>query len=105
MDINEIVIGGELSTDGEVRVFDSGTRLIRYLVTVKVDHPRRRVDVIPVTLWEPSDEQVDNPGSKGDKIKVHGSVQRRYWESPDGRRSRIEVVAEFVELIKAEVAA
>jgi hypothetical protein len=25
-------------------------------------------------------------------------VQRRHWESPDGRRSRIEVVAEQVKL-------
>ena len=33
---------------------------------------------------------------KADRIWVSGSVQRRFWESPDGRRSRIEVVAENV---------
>jgi hypothetical protein len=27
---------------------------------------------------------------------VCGSVQRRFWEAPDGRRSRLEVVAEQV---------
>jgi hypothetical protein len=27
---------------------------------------------------------------------VSGSVQRRFWEDADGRRSRIEVVAEHV---------
>jgi hypothetical protein len=27
---------------------------------------------------------------------VCGSVQRRFWESTDGRRSRVEVVAEQV---------
>ncbi len=35
-------------------------------------------------------------GEKSERIWVCGSVQRRYWESPDGRRSRIEVVAEQV---------
>jgi len=96
MDLNLIVLCGRLAVDGELRIFDSGARLIRYLVTVRVDHPRRRVDVIPVTLWDPPDDLVDATGEKGDRIWVCGSVQRRYWESPDGRRSRVEVVAEQV---------
>jgi hypothetical protein len=29
-------------------------------------------------------------------------VQRRFWEAPDGRRSRIEVVAEQVQLRDVE---
>lgn len=98
MDLNLIVLCGRLATDPEIRVFDSGTRLVRYLITVRVDHPRTRVDVIPVTLWDPSDELVAEPGEKGDRLWVCGAVQRRYWESPDGRRSRIEVVAEQVTL-------
>lgn len=96
MDLNLIVLCGRLAVDGELRVFDSGARLIRYLVTVRVDHPRRRIDVVPVTLWDPPDDLVDTPGLKSERIWVCGSVQRRYWESPDGRRSRIEVVAEQV---------
>lgn len=96
MDLNLIVLCGRLAVDGELRVFDSGAKLIRYLVTVRVDHPRRRIDVVPVTLWDPPAELVDAPGCKAERIWVCGSVQRRYWESPDGRRSRIEVVAEQV---------
>ena len=98
MDLNLIVLCGRLATDPEVRVFDSGTRLVRYLVTLRVDHPRKRVDVIPVTLWDPEEEIVEEPGEKGDRIWVCGAVQRRYRESPEGRRSRVEVVAEQVTL-------
>jgi len=98
MDLNLIVLCGRLAVDGELRVFDSGARLIRYLVTTRVDFPRRRVDVIPVTLWDPPDDLVDQPGTKGERIWVCGSVQRRYWENPDGRRSRVEVVAEQAKL-------
>lgn len=96
MDLNLIVLCGRLAVDAEVRVFDSGAKLIRYLVTTRVDHPRRRVDVVPVILWDPPDDLMDQPGVKGERVWVCGSVQRRYWESPDGRRSRIEVVAEQV---------
>lgn len=96
MDLNLIVLCGRLAVDGELRVFDSGTKLIRYLVTTRVDFPRRRIDVVPVTMWDPPEELVDHPGEKGERIWVCGSLQRRFWESPDGRRSRIEVVAEQV---------
>ena len=96
MDLNLIVLCGRLAVDGELREFDSDSRLIRYLVTVRVDHPRRRVDVIPVTLWDPTPDLSRDPGLKGQRVWVCGSVQRRFWESPDGRRSRVEVVAEQV---------
>lgn len=98
MDLNLIILCGRLSTDPELRVFESGSKLMRYLVTVRSECPTRRVDVVPVTLWDPPQELIDNPGEKGGRVWVCGSVQRRFWEAPDGRRSRIEVVAEQVTL-------
>lgn len=96
MDLNLIVLCGRLAVDGELREFDSGSRLVRYLVTTRVDFPRKRIDVIPVTLWDPPRDLVDEPGLRGERVWVCGSVQRRYWESPDGRRTRVEIVAEQV---------
>lgn len=102
MDLNLIVLCGRLATEPELREFDSGSKLVRYLVTTRVDHPRKRVDVIPVVLWDPEDELIEEPGRKGDRIWVCGAVQRRFWESPDGRRSRLEVIAEQVNLKDVE---
>ena len=70
MDLNLIVLCGRLAVEGELRTFDSGTRLIRYLVTTRVDYPRSRVDVVPVTLWDPPQELVDEPGEKGSDLGV-----------------------------------
>ncbi len=98
MDLNLAVLCGRLATDPEIREFDSGARYIRYLITTRVDYPRKRTDVIPVTLWDPPDELIDEPGIKADRIWACGTVQRRYWESPDGRRSRVELVAEQVKV-------
>ena len=94
LDLNMVVLCGRLASDPEIRVFDSGSRLIRYLVTVRAEPPRRRVDVIPATIWDPSDDLVDDPGMRGDRVWITGSVQRRFWESPDGKRGRVEVVGE-----------
>jgi len=98
VDLNMTVLWGRLATDPELRVFDSGSRLLRYLVTTQTDHPRRRVDVIPVTFWDPDDDLVADPGTKGQRVWVCGAVQRRFWEGPEGRQSRVEVVADQVNL-------
>ena len=98
MDLNLIVLCGRLATEPELQVFDSGTRLMRLLVTVRSEEPRKRVDVIPVTYWDPPDDLADELPERDTRVWVCGAIQRRFWESPDGRRSRVEVIAEQVHL-------
>lgn len=96
MDMNLVVLAGSVSAPPEHRVFESGAKLLRLLITVRTDEPRRRVDVVPVTLWDPPDEleQV----AIGSRVWVAGSVQRRFWDAEAGRKSRLEVVAQQVTL-------
>jgi single-strand DNA-binding protein len=96
MDLNLVVISGRVAAPAEIRQFESGSRLARYLVTVRTDEPQRRVDVLPVTLWNPPDELVDADPAPGTRVWVAGSIQRRFWSGTDGRRSRIELVADQV---------
>ncbi|HSJ85543.1 MAG TPA: single-stranded DNA-binding protein [Acidimicrobiia bacterium] len=102
MDLNLIVLCGRLAVEPELKEFDSGSRLVRLLVTVRSDQPSRRVDVVPVTLWDPPQDLLEDMPDKGRRIWVCGSVQRRFWESPEGRKSRLEVVAEQVHLKDVE---
>jgi single-stranded DNA-binding protein len=76
MDLNLIVLCGRLAVPPEIKVFESGTRLIRYLVTVRSEEPRRRVDVIPVSMWDPPQELIDESPESGRRIWVCGSVDR-----------------------------
>lgn len=94
MDLDLIVLSGRLAAPPELRVFESGARLARYLITTRTEVPRHRVDVLPVTLWDPSDEVLSL--EVGRRVWVVGSVQRRFWSTGDGRRSRLEIVAEQV---------
>lgn len=99
MDLNLAVIAGTLSAPPEIRTFGSGARLARYLVIVRSTEPRRRTDVLPVTEWEPA---VDSPAlhlERGDRIWAVATVQRRFWSAAEGRRSKIEVIAHYVESI------
>ena len=93
MDLNLVVLTGRLAAPPEIREFESGARLARFLMTVRTSEPRRRVDVIPAVLWDPSDALVSHPPAPGDRLWAAASIQRRFWSAEAGRRSRLEVVA------------
>lgn len=97
--INVLVVAGRLAVEPELRTFESGTEVLRLLVTVRSEHPRRRVDVLPVTLWEPADDEPLRDARAGQRVWIAGSVQRRFWESSEGRRSRLELVATQAQLM------
>jgi single-stranded DNA-binding protein len=105
MNMNLVVVAGKLAAPPELREFESGSRMLRSLVTVRSDAPRRRVDVLPITLWDPEadHEVIDAPVGKG--VWVVGSVQRRFWSATEGRRSRLEIVAHHMELRNDETVA
>jgi single-stranded DNA-binding protein len=98
MDFNIVVLSGKLAAAPEVRAFERGSRLIRYLVTTRSETPRRRVDVVPVVLWDPDESHLTEDAPAGRSVWVAGSVQRRFWAGEDGRRSRLEVIAHHVEV-------
>lgn len=98
MDLNLVVLCGRLAVEPELKSFESGSRRLRLLVTVRSDEPRRRLDVVPVILWDPPADLIEEMPEEGRRIWVCGSVQRRFWESDGERRSRLEVVAEQVRL-------
>jgi single-stranded DNA-binding protein len=97
MDLNLVVLAGRVAADPEIRTFESGSTLLRLLVTVRSSEPRKRIDVIPVVMWSPDDDVVEGV-TLGRAVWVAGSVQRRFWSANDGRRSRLEVVAHEVSL-------
>jgi single-stranded DNA-binding protein len=99
MDLNMLVLNGRLAATPDHRILESGSRMARLLVAVRSEEPHSRLDVLPVVWWEPDDEFVAAPPEVGSRIWVTGSVQRRYWESADGRRSKIEVVAIHVAVL------
>ena len=105
MDLNMLVLNGRLAAAPDHRILESGSRMARLLVAVRSEEPHSRLDVLPVVWWEPDDEFVAAPPEVGNRIWVTGSVQRRYWESADGRRSKIEVVAIHVAVHNDECSA
>ena len=72
MDLNLVVLAGRLAAPPELRAFESGATLIRYLVTVRSEEPRRRVDVVPVTLWNPPDRAIGRSALRRIRVYAFG---------------------------------
>ena len=98
-DCNSVSLRGRLATAPDIRSFPSGASLARLLVTVRTTGNHPRTDVLPVTLWDPG-KRVAN-AERGDRVTVEGTVQRRFWSDVDGRKSRVEVVANRVAVRKS----
>ncbi len=100
-DLNLAVMAGRLAADPEVTTFASGAKLLRVLLTVKSQEPRRRIDVIPIVMWDPSDDLDVLNAERGSRLWVAGSIQRRFWSADAGRTSRVEVVGHDMQIGKA----
>lgn len=106
MDLNTVVLCGRLAAQPEIRIFENGVTLLRVLITVRSEEPKRRVDVIPVTWWDPPAHVIE-PGyyTVGDRLWAAGQLQRRFWASERGGRvSALEMVAHLVEIHSDETA-
>lgn len=103
MDLNVLVIAGTLAAPPEIRKFDSGSERAKFLVVVRSDEPRRRVDVVPVIFWnEDHDYEFDDlipRMERGSRIWIAANIQRRFWSTTEGRQSRLEVVAHHIQAI------
>lgn len=98
MDLNLVVLCGRLAAPAEHRHFESGASHLRLLLAVRSDQPHRRVDLIPVILWNPPGHLTDGSLETGARVWISGALHRRLWERKSGRRSGIEVVAMGVTL-------
>jgi len=95
MDLNLVVLSGRLAAPVEIR-HDGAQTSARCLVAVRSEQPRRRLDVVPVTWWNPNLETLAG-AAPGGRVWVAGSVQRRFWTGSPGARSRLEIVAHDVQ--------
>jgi len=97
MDFNLFIVCGVIAAPPELRETESGSTLLRYLVTTRSESPRR-VDVLTAVQWNPRPELCAAPGVPGERVWIVGAVQRRFRDAESGRRSGLELVAYHVEV-------
>jgi single-strand DNA-binding protein len=98
-----VTIAGNLTSDPELTITNSGAAVANFRVAVT---PRVRdgntwrdgdTSFYRVTCWRDLATNVTDSLSKGDRVLVVGQLRMRSWESPEGeQRSVVEVTADEV---------
>jgi single-strand DNA-binding protein len=107
VNINRVVLTGNLTADPELRTLPSGTSVCKLRVACNtrrkdsasgewVDKP----NYFDVTVWGGLGETVAKHTAKGRGVAIDGRLEWRAWETDNGaKRQAIEIVADTVQFL------
>lgn len=84
--MNFVIVSGHLSSEPTVRDLQSGSVLVSYELTTRIDDMAVSV---PLVWFDPPKRPAVGAG---DEIRAIGSVRRRFYRSGGSTQSRTEVV-------------
>lgn len=89
-EINEVVLTGRVSGDPEHRQMPSGDELVTLRVVV-VRGAGQPVDTIDCACWSAGARRAARGVKDGTRVRIEGSIRRRFFRTPGGAASRYEV--------------
>ena len=112
MSINKAIISGNLTRDAELRSTASGTPVLSFSVAVNDRRKNNQTgewedvpNFIGCTLFGKYGQSIAQYMTKGAKVAVEGKLRWNQWERDGQKRSKVEVMAETVELMQRREAA
>jgi len=101
--MNKAIIVGRLTRDPEVRYTQTGKAVASFSVAVDSGYgDNKRVDFIPVTVWDKLAEVCRNNLAKGRKVLVEGRLQISEYEKDGQKRRSAEIVAQNIEFLDSK---
>ena len=103
-DINSVVIVGRLTRDAELRYLNSGTAVASISIAVnrsKQDGDQwiSEANFFDVSYFGKGAEGIKPYLTKGTQIAVQGSVRQDRWEKDGQKFSRVNILADSIELL------
>ena len=104
--INRVVITGNLTRDPELRSTSGGTSVCSLRIATNT---RRRdaasgewtdkANFFDVTVWGAQGENCARFLSKGRPVAIDGRLEWREWDSDNGKRQAVEIIADNVQFL------
>ena len=103
-DTNIVVLVGRLTRESELRFTNSGTAVGRFSLAVNRmkrsgDQREEEVSFFDITVWGKQAEVLNPYLTKGRQVCVQGELRQSRWEQEGQSRSKIEVVANNIQLL------
>ncbi len=103
--INRVVLTGNLTTDPELRNLPSGTSVCKLRVACNTRRKgpggdwEDKPNYFDVTVWGAQGENCARYLSKGRPVAIDGRLEWREWETEQGKRQSVEIVADAVQFL------
>jgi single-strand DNA-binding protein len=106
-DINRVTLVGRLTRDAELKSISSGQSVCKFSVAVNRrrkngDQYEDEVNYFDVVLWGRQGETLHNYLRKGKLVGIDGELKQDRWLQDGQNRSKIEIVANYVQLLGAK---
>ncbi len=103
-DVNHVVLVGRLTRDAELRYTSSGIAVCNFAVAVNRrrkngDEWSEEVSFFDIVLWGRQGEALNQYLVKGKQVAVDGELRQNRWEQDGQSRSRIEIIANNLQLL------
>lgn len=105
MNLNKVIIIGNVTSDPEIRSTSSGQQVASFSVATnriwndKEGQKQTKAEFHNVVAWGRLAEIVSQYLKKGGLVMIEGRMETRNWEGKDGiRRYRTEIIAERLQL-------
>lgn len=103
---NEIILGGRLTADPELKQTPNGVPVMTVCVAVQRDvkaEGQPDTDFFTVTIWKKQAENVARYLRKGSSVFIIGNLQNRSWTEKDGaKRYKTDIVAHTVKFVDSK---
>jgi len=102
--LNNVVIGGNVCRDIELRTIPSGTSVCEMSLAIN-DRVKKgtewvdRTSFVDVVLWGRTAEIADQYLSKGSPCVIVGRLEQQTWEKDGKRHSKLKVIGEKMQLL------
>lgn len=103
-DINHVVLVGRLTRDAELRYTSSGIPVCNFAIAVNRrkrtgDDWSEEASFFDIVLWGRQGEALNQYLVKGRQVAIDGELRQNRWEQDGQQRSRVEIVANNLQLL------
>ena len=103
-DINQVIVIARMVANAELKYTNSGTPLSKFSVAVnrrikQGDQWTEEASFFTVVLWGKQAEAINQYLTKGKQIGIIGQLKQNRWEKDGHKRSRVEIVADNIQLL------
>jgi len=103
-DVNHVVLIGRLTRDAELKYTAGGQAVCKFSIAVNRrkkngDQWEDEANFFDIVLWGKQGESLQSYLVKGKMIGVDGELRQDRWQQDGQNRSKVEIVASYIQLL------